>query len=150
MNSMRTLNEHWLVGQILAYQGKYKEAASHFTKNNLVDKAVDLYTTLKKFSEANALLSKHSNRKPGDGSALDPVILIKAAEFERDSGNWKEAADLFQQAGKFKEAIEIYGKRGNLDSIMEVCKNLDKGKNKEQIELCAKYFRQAGHHTFAK
>ena len=33
---------------------------------------------------------------------------------------------------------------------MEVCKNLDKAKNKAEIELCAKYFRQAGHHTFAK
>jgi len=92
---MRTLNYHWLVGEILAYQGKYKEAASHYIKNSLVDKAVNLYTTMKKFTEANALLSKHGNKRPGDSSALDPVILIKAAEFERDSGNWKEAADLF-------------------------------------------------------
>ena len=42
---------------------------------------------------------------------LDPQILIKQAEFERDSDNWKEAADLYIQAGKQKEAIEIYGKR---------------------------------------
>ena len=33
---------------------------------------------------------------------------------------------------------------------MDVCKNLDKSKNKAEIELCAKYFRQSGHHTFAK
>ena len=33
---------------------------------------------------------------------------------------------------------------------MEVCKNLDKSKNKTDIELCAKYFRAARHHTFAK
>lgn len=33
---------------------------------------------------------------------------------------------------------------------MEVCKNLDKAKNKSEIEQCAKYFRTAGHHTFAK
>jgi intraflagellar transport protein 122 len=33
---------------------------------------------------------------------------------------------------------------------MDICRNLDKGKNKTEIELCAKYFRQAGHHTFAK
>jgi hypothetical protein len=47
MNQMRTLNEQWLVGEILAYQGKYKEAAAHFVKNTLVDKAINLYTTLK-------------------------------------------------------------------------------------------------------
>jgi len=33
---------------------------------------------------------------------------------------------------------------------MEICKNLDKQKNKSEIELCAKLFRMAGHHTFAK
>ena len=33
---------------------------------------------------------------------------------------------------------------------MDICKNLDKQKHKGEIELCAKYFRQAGHHTFAK
>lgn len=49
MNQMRTLNEQWLIGEILAYQGKYKEAAAHYIKNNLTDKAIDLYTSLKKF-----------------------------------------------------------------------------------------------------
>jgi len=27
MNIMKTLNDNWLVGEILAYQGKYKDAA---------------------------------------------------------------------------------------------------------------------------
>jgi intraflagellar transport protein 122 len=143
MNQMKTLNEHWLVGEILAYQGKYKEAASYFIKNNLSEKAINLYTTLKKFTEANELIKKHGNKS-------DPVILMKQAEYLRDTGQWKEAAELFCQAQKYKDAIEIYGKRGVLDSVMEVCKNLDKAKNKAEIELCAKYFRQAGHHTFAK
>lgn len=143
MNQMRTLNEQWLIGEILAYQGKYKEAAAHFVKNSLVEKAINLYTTLKQFKEANDLIKKHGNKS-------DPVILMKQAEYLRDTGQWKEAAELFTQAQRYKEAIEIYGKRNVLDSIMEVCKNLDKGKNKAEIELCAKYFRQAGHHTFAK
>ena len=143
MNQMRTLNEQWLIGEILAYQGKYKEAAAHFVKNTLVDKAINLYTTLKQFKEANDLIKKHGNKS-------DPVILMKQAEYLRDTGQWKEAAELFTHAQRYREAIEIYGKKNVLDSIMEVCKNLDKGKNKAEIELCAKYFRQAGHHTFAK
>lgn len=111
MNSMRTLNEQWLIGEILAYQGKYKESAAHYIKNDLIDKAIDLYTSLKKFTEANDLIRKHGNKKRGDQVLLDPVILIKQAEYERDSGNWKEASDLFIQAKKYKDAIEIYGKR---------------------------------------
>ena len=81
---------------------------------------------------------------------MNPQILIKQAEYERDSSNWKEAADLYQQAGKFKEAIDIYGKQDNLDQIMEICKNLEKTKNTPEIELCAFYFKKAGHHTYAK
>lgn len=115
----------------------------------MLDKAINIYTSLKKFNEANELIRKHGKNK-GDGSLLDPIILIKQAEYERDSGNWKEAADLYVQANKHKEAIEIYGKRNNLDSIMDICKNLDKNRHTAEIELCAKYFKQAGHHTFAK
>ena len=33
---------------------------------------------------------------------------------------------------------------------MEVCKNLDRQKHVAEIELCAKYFKAQGHHTFAK
>ena len=33
---------------------------------------------------------------------------------------------------------------------MEICKNLDKQKHTPDIELCANYFKKAGHHTFAK
>lgn len=55
-----------------------------------------MYTTLKKFTEANATLQKAGGKgRLGDGPVLDPVILIKAAEFEKESGNWKEAADLY-------------------------------------------------------
>lgn len=116
----------------------------------MLDKAIALYIDLKKFNEANELIKKHGKGRTGEGPLLDPAILIKQAEFERDSDNWKEAADLYIQAGKHKEAIEIYGKRGNLDAIMEVCKNLERAKHVSEIELCAKYFRQNGHHTFAK
>ena len=68
---MRTLNEHWLVGEILAYQGKYKEAVQYFIKNNLQEKAINLYTTLKKFTEANELMKNMPNGKS------DPVIMQK-------------------------------------------------------------------------
>lgn len=123
----------------------------NYVKANMIDKAVDIYTSLKKFVEAKELIRKHGkNRQGGEQAYLNPQILIKQAEFERDSNNWKEAADLYQQAGKFKEAIEIYGKQENLDQIMEICKNLEKQKNTPEIELCAAYFKKAGHHTFAK
>ena len=115
----------------------------------MVDKAVNLLTSMKKFNDANELIKKHG-KKGGDGPALDPTILLKQAEYEKDSGNWKESAHLFVQANRFKEAIDIYGKKQNLDSIFDICRQLDNKKHKAEIEQCAKYFRQANHHNFAK
>ena len=58
------------------------------------DKAISLLTSLKKFNEANDLIRKLGGKK-GDGPVLDPTILIKQAEYEKDSGNWKESAHLY-------------------------------------------------------
>ena len=33
---------------------------------------------------------------------------------------------------------------------MELCKGLNKQTNTPEIEMCAKHFKKAGHHTFAK
>lgn len=150
MHGIKNLNETWLQSEILAFQGKFKEAATNYIRNNMTDKAVEIYTSLKKFTEAKELIRKHGKGRNGSEPYLNPQILIKQAEFERDSGNWKESADLYVQAGMHKQAIEIYGKQDNLDQIMEICKNLDKQKNTPDIELCANYFKKAGHHTFAK
>jgi hypothetical protein len=43
----------------------------------MLDKAITLYTQLKKFSEANELIRKHGKGRAGDGPLLDPAILIK-------------------------------------------------------------------------
>jgi len=96
MHNMRNLDEVWLQSEILAYQGKLKEACSNFIKNNMLDKAIHMYTSLKKFNEANELIKKHGKKGEGGNLLMDPSILCKQAEFERDSGNWKEAASLYQ------------------------------------------------------
>ena len=98
----------------------------------MVDKAVTLLTSMKKFNDANDLIKKHG-KKGADGPVLDPTILLKQAEYEKDSGNWKESANLFVQANRFKEAIDIYGKKQNLDSIMDICRNLDGKKHSAEI-----------------
>jgi len=62
----------------------------------MLDKAIHMYTSLKKFNEANELIKKHGKKGEGGNLLMDPAILCKQAEFEKDSGNWKEAAALYQ------------------------------------------------------
>jgi len=44
MNQIRNLNEVWLASEILALQGKFKEASQNYVKNNMLDKAINLFT----------------------------------------------------------------------------------------------------------
>jgi len=37
------------------------------------------------------------------------MLLREEAEWMRESGDWKAAADLFVQCGEFKKAIDLYG-----------------------------------------
>jgi intraflagellar transport protein 122 len=110
-----------------------------------------MYTALKKFNDANQVITNVAKKKGGNTDDLLPTELIEIqAKHEFREGNLKAAADLYVQAKKYKEAIEIFGNSGNLDSLMDICKNLEKKTHTEEIELCAKFFRQKGHHTFAK
>jgi intraflagellar transport protein 122 len=77
MHNINNLNETWLSSEILAYQGKFKEAAMNYVKANMIDKAVEIYTALKKFTEAKELIRKHGKNKAGDQPYLNPQILIK-------------------------------------------------------------------------
>jgi len=76
MHTMKNLDEVWLSGEILALQGKHKEATTHYIKSDMIDKAVTLLTQMKKFNEALEIIKKHGKKKT-DGPLLDPAILIK-------------------------------------------------------------------------
>lgn len=77
MHKIHNLNDTWLQSEIMAYQGKFKEAASNYVKSKMLDKAINIYIQLKKFGDANDLIRKHGKNR-GDGAPLlDPIILIK-------------------------------------------------------------------------
>jgi hypothetical protein len=131
----------------MAYQGKFAQAEAHFIKHKLYDNAEKMYMTLKNLDKAEMIRKKYLK---DSGSAL-PLDLIRAkAEDEEDNGNYKEAADLYHKCGETKKAIEIAAKRGFLDQVMEICRSLDRGKHKGEIEQCVKHFRAQSHHAFAK
>ena len=66
MFNINNLNETWLQSELLAYQGKFKEATTNYIKAGMTDKAVEIYTSLKKFTEAKELIRKHGKNKGGD------------------------------------------------------------------------------------
>jgi intraflagellar transport protein 122 len=84
---------------VLAYQEKYVDAANLLVKNGLSDKAVDLFTELKNYDEAKRFSKFQKN------DANISKILRDQAEWAKDSGDWKAAAELFITTKEYKKAI---------------------------------------------
>lgn len=54
--SRKQVNAKQIEARILCYQGKYKEAAVLFVKNGAPKEALDMYTTLNMFKDAQELV----------------------------------------------------------------------------------------------
>ncbi len=114
------VNKDSIMAEIFSFQGKYNEAAQSYIKGGAPEKALDMYSTLKKYAEAIEIKNKHMAGK--DDTGITDVILGDQAEWLLETGKFKEAGDLFLAIGKKKKAIEIYGDKLYLDSVIEICR----------------------------
>lgn len=55
------LNETFLKAEVLAYQGKYQEAADLYIKSNAPYEAAELYLDLKRFDDAKRVIEVRGN-----------------------------------------------------------------------------------------
>ncbi|CAD8208598.1 unnamed protein product [Paramecium pentaurelia] len=78
------------------------------------------------------------------------MLLREQAEWTKESGDWKAAAELFVTCQEYKKAIELYGQNKYLDGLINVCRMLDRQENSDNIVLCANYFKKLKHHGGAK
>lgn len=166
-----TPNETVLQAEVAAYQKKFQDAANIYLKAGMGDKAVELLTELKKWDEAKVFAKKAEQikgsnsgkkednlprssefieEKPSKPAGQTDELLKKQAQWTYETtGDWKAAANLYLNCKEYKKAIEIYGQRNDIDSLIEICRMLDKAENQENIQLCAHYFRKNGNHGYA-
>ena len=160
------VSETTLQAEVLAYQKKFQEAATVYLKAGLGDKAVELLTELKKWDEAKIFAKKAEQaktvQKPEDSQKFDTIDIVLPQKGQTDellkkqaqwtfetTGDWKAAANLYLSCKEYKKAIEIFGQRNDTDSLIDICRMLDKAENSENIQLCAHFFRKSGNHGFA-
>ena len=163
------ISETILQAEVAAYQKKFQEAANIYLKAGMGEKAVELLTELKKWDEAK-IFAKKAEQTKGIGKKDDslpkssefiesapakPVgqteeLLKKQAQWTYETtGDWKAAANLYLNCKEYKKAIEIFGQRNDTESLIDICRMLDKAENQENIQLCAHYFRKNGNHGYA-
>mmetsp|Transcript_43067 Transcript_43067/g.76259 ORF Transcript_43067/g.76259 Transcript_43067/m.76259 type:complete len:999 (-) Transcript_43067:43-3039(-) len=156
--SSLTLEEEQLVtAQVLAFQGKYSEAAQLFGRAKHHHLAVEMYTELRKWDEAKgwAQQGEKAGTKPtgpGDGKNDDSIaqgLILKQAASSEEDGDLRAAGEMYLTAGQHRKAVEIFIKIGALDSLIEVVRQLSNS-DTQLLQMAVKAFRQHQHHTFAK
>lgn len=132
-------NNEVLLGEILAFQGKYQEAARQFIKCNHEDKAIEMYSDLKMWDEARKICSDKNHLKD---------IIGQQARWEEDSQNYLEAASLYETCGEFPKAVAMLGLAGDMDRLIKLCRSLPKSEV-DLISTCARFFKQNHSNAYA-
>mmetsp|Transcript_1551 Transcript_1551/g.3958 ORF Transcript_1551/g.3958 Transcript_1551/m.3958 type:complete len:1302 (-) Transcript_1551:205-4110(-) len=166
--------EQLVTAQVLAFQGKYSEAAAHFGRAKQFNMAVEMYTELRKWDEAKhwaqqgekagpklsaaagdplAPAPKDGNsplaaKGPAEDSIAQGLILKQAASSEED-GDLRAAGEMYLTAGQPRKAVEIFVKIGALESLLEVVRQLPNTES-QLLHMAIKAFRQHQNYAFAK
>ncbi|RNF17244.1 intraflagellar transport 122-like protein [Trypanosoma conorhini] len=125
-------NDALLMGDIMAYQGRYQEAARYFLRAGQENKAIEMFCDLKMWKEAKKICSNEKYLKE---------LIFQQARWAEDSQNYIEAASLYQACGDAGKAIAMTRLAGQLDKLMEMCRALPRSEV-ALITECAEYFRK--------
>eukprot|EP01061_Rhynchopus_euleeides_P016277 TRINITY_DN27556_c0_g1_i1.p1 TRINITY_DN27556_c0_g1~~TRINITY_DN27556_c0_g1_i1.p1 ORF type:complete len:1234 (+),score=571.29 TRINITY_DN27556_c0_g1_i1:232-3933(+) len=128
------------LAEILAYQGKYEDAAALFCKIGQEKKAIEMYADLKMWTKAKDICPNDENLKD---------LIRRQARWAEETGSARDAAVLWLAAGDSIKAITLMGENGWLTRLIEVCRQLNKSEV-QAIQLCGKYFRKNNAHAYGR
>ncbi|XP_065829391.1 intraflagellar transport protein 122 homolog [Oscarella lobularis] len=134
-------NDDLYLADVYAYEGKHQDAARLYKKAGFAAKAMDLFSDLRQFEYAKEFMT-------GSDQTEVKQLIKKQAEWCNTTNDPKAASDMFMTAGDYKSAIEIIGGNGWMEKLMEVARSLSRAQS-EELNLCAHYFKQNGHHSYA-
>eukprot|EP00735_Rhodelphis_limneticus_P013896 TRINITY_DN7858_c0_g1::TRINITY_DN7858_c0_g1_i1::g.23657::m.23657 TRINITY_DN7858_c0_g1::TRINITY_DN7858_c0_g1_i1::g.23657 ORF type:complete len:1206 (-),score=375.70,sp/A8WGF4/IF122_XENTR/55.15/0.0,WD40/PF00400.27/1e+02,WD40/PF00400.27/1.8e-10,WD40/PF00400.27/5.9e+02,WD40/PF00400.27/14,WD40/PF00400.27/0.33,WD40/PF00400.27/13,WD40/PF00400.27/0.039,WD40/PF00400.27/1.9e+02,Coatomer_WDAD/PF04053.9/43,Coatomer_WDAD/PF04053.9/56,Coatomer_WDAD/PF04053.9/70,Coatomer_WDAD/PF04053.9/0.32,Coatomer_WDAD/PF040 len=130
------------VGEVLAYQGKYQEAAKMFAKANKADKAIEMFTDLRQWDDAKRWASQNEGISVKD-------LIRQQADWSSEVNDLKGAAEMYIAAGEYVKAIQILGDKASIEELIELVRTLNK-MDTQALGLCAHYLRKAGNHQYAR
>lgn len=61
-------------------------------------------------------------------------LLKDQAEWVKDTGDWRVAAELFIASKEYKRAIDLYSQKNDMQSLIDLCRSLDKSDSQQDIE----------------
>ena len=133
-------DDNVFLGRILAYQGRYAEAAKVFERVN-VDLAIEMYTDLRDWEKAKMYAQKSRSVDVND-------LVRQQAEWSRDTADWKSAATMFADSGDYERAIQLLIDHGGVEQLIILARKLSK--DDVNLKTIANYFMTNKHFKFAK
>ncbi|CAO1305157.1 unnamed protein product [Diamesa tonsa] len=125
-----------LQADILAFAGKFKDAARLYQKSAHSNKALAMYSDLKMFDLAQEFL------KEGDDNKDDRKELVRRrAEWACSVHEPRAAAELLLAAGEAERAIEIVAEQGWTDVLLDIGRKLNSNE-KISLELIASHLKR--------
>ncbi|KAF5280569.1 hypothetical protein FQR65_LT00320 [Abscondita terminalis] len=124
-------NKDIFVGDIFAYRGKFKEAARLYVKAGHENRAIAMYTDLRKFDLAQDYL----------GSGDNVSLVRQKAEWAKSIDEFKAAVEMFLSIGETQAAIEIMGQQGWGEQLADLGHRLDKSERPTLLSI-AEFLKQ--------
>ncbi|XP_045509536.1 intraflagellar transport protein 122 homolog [Colias croceus] len=115
-----------ITGDVLAYRGRYADAARSYQSIARDDKALDMYVDLRMFGKAQEFV--------GEGESLT-ALTRRRAEWARRVNEPRAAAEMYLAAGDVKRAATILAESGKRDMLIELARKMDKGSSESLRHL---------------
>lgn len=137
--------------ELLCYDKKIPKAIELLRKEGLLERAIELCITLRKWAEAMDLIrsAQSSGKLKGDKFNIFKLLKMQA-DSEAMKGNWKAAADLMISANQEAKAVEIYIKHDQEDQVVQLMRKLNKTNHSDALRECVKYFVGKKNHNAGK
>ncbi|XP_052752603.1 intraflagellar transport protein 122 homolog [Galleria mellonella] len=123
-----------ITGEVLAYRGRYADAARAFHTAGRDERALNLYVDLRMFNKAQEYV--------GEGEGL-AALARRRAEWARHVNEPRAAAEMYLAAGDVKRAAQLMAESGRRDMLIELARKLDKGSS-ESLRCVAEALVTAG------
>jgi len=129
-------DDHVLIATVLAHQGKFQEAAKLYCKANRVERAIDMFSDLRKWEEARQFAHTASHEAAQE-------LVRRQAESAAESGDMSAAYQTFIQAGEHLKAIQILGSKGWTEKLAVVARGLA-ASQKAELQATLPWFEKHG------
>ncbi|CCW59979.1 unnamed protein product [Phytomonas sp. EM1] len=128
-----------LIGDVLAFQGKFQEAARQYVKAGCEDRAIEMFCDLKMWEDARRVCSDDRHLKD---------LISQQALWAEESKNYTEAAFLYETCGDYAKAIHMLSQAKEFEKLMKICRSLPKSEV-ALITQCAECFKKNKAISFA-